>query len=88
MGAATAIWRKLDLLWKGTNNSTKEKLNIYNAVVRSKVAYSLETAGLHKGHRAKLNAFQHKGIRMILGIEPTFLNREMTNQKVLDIANS
>eukprot|EP00973_Karenia_brevis_P072532 10075288-Karenia_brevis.AAC.1 len=34
IGAATAIWRKLDPLWKGTNNSTKEKLNIYNAVVR------------------------------------------------------
>eukprot|EP00973_Karenia_brevis_P079136 10980818-Karenia_brevis.AAC.1 len=33
IGAATAIWRKLDLLWKGINNSTKEKLNIYNAVV-------------------------------------------------------
>eukprot|EP00973_Karenia_brevis_P022776 3134117-Karenia_brevis.AAC.1 len=24
---------------------------------------------------------------MILGVEPTFINREMTNQKVLDIAN-
>eukprot|EP00973_Karenia_brevis_P021067 2896793-Karenia_brevis.AAC.1 len=34
IGAATAIWRKLDLLWRGTNNSTKEKLNIYNAIVR------------------------------------------------------
>eukprot|EP00973_Karenia_brevis_P061849 8602596-Karenia_brevis.AAC.1 len=87
IGAATAIWRKLDPLWKGTNNSTKTKLNVYNAVVRSKVAYSLETAGLHKGHRAKLDAFQQKGLRMILGLEPTFLNREMTNQKVLDIAN-
>eukprot|EP00973_Karenia_brevis_P012470 1692009-Karenia_brevis.AAC.1 len=26
IGSATAIWRKLDLLWKGTNNSTREKL--------------------------------------------------------------
>eukprot|EP00973_Karenia_brevis_P086197 11954412-Karenia_brevis.AAC.1 len=27
LGAATAIWRKLDLLWKGTNNSTKDEFN-------------------------------------------------------------
>ena len=29
MGGATHIWRKLDKLWKGTNNRTKDKLNIY-----------------------------------------------------------
>ena len=29
MGGATHIWRKLDKLWKGTNNRIKDKLNIY-----------------------------------------------------------
>ena len=44
IGAATNIWRKLDKLWQGTNNRVKDNLNIYNAVVRSKIAYRLETA--------------------------------------------
>ena len=58
MGGATYIWRKLDKLWKGTNNRKKDKLNIYNAVVRSKVAYSLETAPLSISQKKKLDAFQ------------------------------
>ena len=44
LGATTYMWRKFDKLWKGTNNRIKDKINMYNAVVRSKVAYSLETA--------------------------------------------
>ena len=62
LGAATNIWRKLDKLWKGTNNKIKDKLNIYNAVVRSKMACSLETAPLNSGHKKRLDGFQQKGI--------------------------
>ena len=88
MGAATNIWRKLDKLWKGTNNRLKDKINIYNAVVRSKVAYSLETAPLTTGQKRKLDAFQQKGLRQIMGIQPTFIDRSMTNKKVMFYANA
>ena len=81
MGAATNIWRKLDKLWKGTNNRIKDKINIYNAVVRSKVAYSLETAPLNTGHKRRLDAFHQKGLRQIMGIQPTFKDRSMTNKR-------
>ena len=47
MGAAMNIWRKLDKLWKGTSNEILDKINICNAVVRSKIVYSLETAPLN-----------------------------------------
>ena len=87
IGAATHIWRKLDKLWKGTNNRLRDKINIYNAVVRSKVAYSLETAPLTTAHKKRLDAFQQKGLRQIMGIQPTFIDRSMTNKKVLDYAN-
>ena len=82
------MWRKLDKLWKGTNNRIKDKLNIYNAVVRSKVAYSLETAPLSTSHKKKLDAFQQKGIRQIMGIQPTFIDISMSNEKVLELANA
>ena len=60
IGAATTTWRKLDKLWKGTNNRTRDKININNTVVRSKVAYSLETAPLNTAHKKKLDAFNKK----------------------------
>ena len=60
MGAAAKIWRKLDKLWKGTNDRIKDKINIYNAVVRSKVAYGLETSPLNIGHKKRLDAVQQK----------------------------
>ena len=88
MGAATNIWRKLDKLWKGTNNRIKDKLNIYFAVVRSKIAYSLETAPLNSGHKKILGAFQQKALGQVMGIEPTFIDRSMTNSEVLEYANT
>ena len=88
VGAATNIWRKLDKLWKGTNNRLRDKINIYNAVVRSKVAYSLETAPLNTAQRKRLDAFQQKGLRQIMGIQPRFIDRAMSNKKVLDYANA
>ena len=56
------IWRKLDKLWKDKNNRVKDKVNICNADVRSKIAYSLETAPLNAGHKKKLDAFQQKKV--------------------------
>ena len=88
MGAATNMWRKLDKFWKGTNNNTKEKINNYNAVVRSKGAYSLATAPLYTAQKTRLDAFQQKGLRQIIGIQPTFIDRAMSNKKVLDYANA
>ena len=57
-------------------------------MVRSKVAYSLETAPLSTSHKKKLDAFQQKGIRQIMGIQPTFIDRSMSNEKVLELANA
>ena len=88
MGAATNIWRKLDKLWKGTNNRIKDKINIYHAVVRSRVAYSFEAAPLNSRHKKNLDVFQQKGLRQITGIQPTFIDRSATNKKVLDLANT
>ena len=72
LGAATTIWRKLDKRWKGTNTRNKDKINMCNAVVRSKVAYSLGTAPLNTARRKRLDAFQQKCLRQIMGLEPTF----------------
>ena len=88
LGPTTNVWRKLDKLCKCTNNRIKDKIKICNAVVRSKVPYSLETAQLNSGHKKTLDAFQQKGLRQIMGNQPTFIDRSMTNKTVLDMANT
>ena len=51
----------------------------------SKVLYGLECIQLTQADPNKLNAFQMKGLRSILRIPPTFIDRSYMIQKVLDI---
>ena len=45
-GETRRTWLKLAAYWKATNASTKWQLIIFDAVVRSKLMYGLETAAL------------------------------------------
>eukprot|EP00973_Karenia_brevis_P088893 12328589-Karenia_brevis.AAC.1 len=69
------------MLWKKIDNTAKAKLNIYNSIIRSKLVYGLETAGLTIGQNKKIDAFQQRGIRQILKIEPTFVDTNMCSAK-------
>lgn len=60
----------------------KWQLIIYDAVVRSKLLYGLETLHLTQSMAKKLDVFQLKGLRKILGWETTFTNRMNTNERV------
>ena len=39
-------WKRLDLFWLHSTCSTEQKLQVYNAVITSKLLYGLETAQL------------------------------------------
>ena len=65
--------------------SKKRKLQIWNAVIRSKVTYALHTMHLTK-NKQKINTFQYKGTRQILKWDTTYINRN-TNKRLLKIAN-
>ena len=45
-----------------------------------------ETMNLTKGQMRRLDTFQLKGIRRILNLTTTFINRENTNEKIYQIA--
>ena len=83
-------WLRLDSLWKDPSSNPKWKLLIYDAVIRSKLLYSLETVHLTGTLRKKLDAFHLRGLRKILRMQTTYVNRQNTNQRVyqtaLDIA--
>ena len=80
-------WLRLDSLWKDPSSNPKWKLLIYDAVIRSKLLYSLETVHLTGTLRKKLDAFHLRGLRKILRMQTTYVNRQNTNQRVYQTAS-
>ena len=76
------IWKRLGPLWKHTSNPTRCKLLVYDAIVRSKLMYGLESAQLNDSIKKRLDAFQLKGLRKILQIQTTYMDRSNTNEYV------
>ena len=80
-------WYKLTPYWKATNASKKWQLIIYDAIIRSKLLYGLETLHLTDAMSRKLDVFQLKGLRKILNMETTFINRANSNKRVYEKAS-
>ena len=81
-------WNKLHKYWKLDKVSKKRRLQVWNAVIKTKLIYGLETLTLTEAQQSKLNTFQLKGIRQILKLHTTYLDRENTNKKLYEMANN
>ena len=84
--ASGYIWRKLKDFWRRGLVSKREKLLIYDTLISSRLCYGLCTLPLKEDHFRSLDAFHLKGLRQILHIAPTFMDRSQTNQSVYDRA--
>ena len=78
----TSPWRNLDIVWKETQCSVENTILIHNAVIHFKLPHTLETVAIPANLMSKLEAFQLKGLRKILGMAATFVNRPNTNLEV------
>ena len=58
-------------------------LNVYNAVLVSKSMYGLETLHFTEAQGKHLDKFQQRGLRKILGIPPTTIDRTTAYAEVL-----
>ena len=63
---------QLEELWKNGNHELREKLMIWDAVIRTKLMYGTESLQLNKDQRDRLDVFQLKGIRQIMEILTTW----------------
>ena len=81
-------WYKVEPYWKASGANKKWKLIIYDAIIRSKLLYGLETIHLTQAMSRKLDAFQMRGLRRILQCDSTFINRRNTNKSLLEEASS
>jgi len=73
--------------WKETQCSTRNKILIYNAVIQSKLLYALETIEIPVALLSRLESFQLKGLRKILSMTTTYINRANTSEEVFRRAN-
>ena len=88
------IMDRLDLFWRRCNVPIRFKINVWNAVVRAKLAYGIESLELIPSLRQKLDSFQLKGLRKIMNLKTTYgqiaSNDEgpaLTNNMVYSLAN-
>eukprot|EP00975_Prorocentrum_lima_P039599 8320710-Prorocentrum_lima.AAC.1 len=74
-----SVWKRLDLFWlRAASSFNKFKLLVWNAVIKSKLMYGLESMQLNKEHRDSLRTFQLTGL---LRLKTTFIDISNTNEK-------
>ena len=77
---------KLKVFWYKSSCSYKWKLQVYNSIIVAQLTYGLNTLQLTPSLLNRLDAFQTRGLRYILGIEHSYYSH-VTNQEVFDKAN-
>ena len=87
IAACFGVLTKLNEFWFRSSCPAKFKIDVFDAVVRSKLVYGLEGTQIPKYLENKLNVFQLKGLRKILGWKTTFVDRNRTNKKVYEAAS-
>ena len=80
-------WQKLNLYWKTSSAGKEWQLIIYDAVIRSKLLYNLETMCLTQSLRKKFDTFHLRGLRKILQVPTTYVDRRYTNARVYELAS-
>ena len=84
---AAAIMKTLGPLWSDSQISTSWKLVVYNATIRSKIFYTLDTLELTEGQQKQLDTIYFRGLRRILKKKSTFIERYWSNERLLRLAN-
>ena len=85
---ARYVWQQLKDFWREGLLSKRQKILIYDALVGSKLLYSLHTLPLKNDLLNKLDVFHLKGLRQVLGLKTRFIDRANTNEKVLKLAEA
>ena len=86
---------KLEVYWKHSNCSVRQKLIVYDSIIRTKLIYGMEGAQINDHIKKKrIDSFQLKGIRQIIKMKTTYGQqvsgeaKTNTNKKVMEEANA
>ena len=72
---------KTGRILENSNCSVRQKLIVYDAVVRTKLIYGMESAQINDAVKNKIDAFQMKGLRQILKMESTYAQKILGVEK-------
>ena len=82
-GETRGVMRQLQAFWRTWECTIPWKLRVFEAVVRAKLFYSMETLELTLSQQRLLDTFFYKALRRILKILTTFIARHWPNERVL-----
>lgn len=85
LGVAWADFSKLHRLWNHSTLTAVRKTQIFQAIVASRLLYGLSSAWLNVAEIRRLNGFQARCLRKIVGVKPAFVSR-ISNAAVLERA--
>ena len=75
IGMATGDFRCLQKFWGHAGIGRKRKLELFHALVVSKLVYGLSTMCFVKAQRRRLDGFYARCLRRVLGIPAAFVSR-------------
>ena len=79
--------KKLDIFWRHCDVKIGFKINVLDAVIKSKLLYGIDSAQLTTSNQRKIKVFQLKGLRKILKMTTSFVERHNSNAEVFRRAN-
>ena len=82
VGMAYSDYSSLQHVWSHANITRKRKIQIFNACIISKLLYGLDIAWLRQNDLARLDTFQARTLRRILGTQHSLYSR-ISNEYVL-----
>ena len=82
IGILKGDFQALQKIWKHSALGRVRKLNVFKALIESKLYYCLSCAVFTKAALRRLDGFQCRCLRKILGIAPAFVSR-VSNAEVL-----
>ena len=88
VGKASAAFNQLTKIWKNKTFFIKSKLRFYNSNVLSTLLYGCETWSLKTAQERKLDAFDTRCLRKILGHPLEWLHFKRRSQKAVQSTSS
>ena len=73
---------KLHIFFYNSDNTVTRKLQMFNAIIRAKLMYGLETVVMNPRVQNMLDTFQLKCLRKIFKIPTTYIDRQFSNDYV------
>ena len=83
-----ATWRRMDIVWKLRSCPAKTRILYWNMIIKTKLMYGLYLISPTKAQYQRLNALQNKGLRKILNLKTTYVDRRNSVEFIFQRANN